>query len=109
MKIFECLSFVVLFGPMPAIFPFLTVCSLNWNLKEVNDECSFHIKRHTDSQIFPVFAPPLPMAMAHKGNLPPTIPLGMWKRYNKGPSKKAQKKQKWVCKQLIRYTSQLVF
>lgn len=85
MEIFECLSFVeFLFGPMPAIFFFLN-CSWKWNLKEVDDECPFHIKRHTNSQIFPVFAPPLPVALAHKENLPLTIPLGLWKRYNEGP------------------------
>lgn len=64
MEIFECLSFVeFLFGPMPAIFFFLN-CSSNWNLKEVGNEYYFQIKRQTNSQIFPVFAPPLPVALA---------------------------------------------
>lgn len=81
----ECLYFAeFLLGPLAVVLFFLN-CSLNWNLKAVGGECSFHIKRHTVSQVLPIFVPPLPVVMAHEGNLEPTIPLSLQERYKEGP------------------------
>ena len=65
-------------GPVPVIFS-LHNCSLNWYLKDVGDECNFHTKKHTDSQIFPLFALPLPVVMAQGQNSPPTVSLDLRK------------------------------
>lgn len=85
METFECFSFAkFLLGQLPVI-PFFLNYSLNWNLKAVGAECSFHTSRHTVSQVLSIFAPPLPVVMAHGGNLEPTIPLGLQERYNESP------------------------
>lgn len=77
------------FGPMPATFLFLH-CRLNLNLEEVGGECGFLLRRHSSSQLFPVFAPPLPVAKAPGEDVPPLFHWVCGKGIRRALCEKAQ-------------------